>query len=154
CSPPAATMASTPSPSMGGPGIGDGVLSSSCILPLPAYGLSVGLFRGCTQCLHVPTMSRQGRVRNAAIAGEEQTLNTLDLKTPCVARMYDYLLGGRDNFAADREAVAEVVRHAPDTPYMARENRAFLHRAVRFLAKSGVRQFIDIGSGLPTQGNV
>jgi hypothetical protein len=68
--------------------------------------------------------------------------------------MYDYLLGGKDNYAADREAVEEVVRHAPDTPFMARENRAFLRRAVRFLAESGIRQFIDIGSGLPTQGNV
>ncbi|MBO2450937.1 SAM-dependent methyltransferase [Actinomadura barringtoniae] len=68
--------------------------------------------------------------------------------------MYDYLLGGKDNYAADREAVEEVVRHAPDTPFLARENRAFLRRAVRFLAQSGIRQFIDIGSGLPTQGNV
>jgi len=68
--------------------------------------------------------------------------------------MYDYLLGGKDNYAADREAIEEVVRHAPDTPFMARENRAFLRRAVRFLTQSGIRQVIDIGSGLPTQGNV
>jgi hypothetical protein len=81
-------------------------------------------------------------------------VETVDLRTPNVARMYDYLLGGKDNFAADRAAVEEVVRHAPDTPFMARENRRFLGRAVRFLAESGVRQFIDIGSGLPTQGNV
>ena len=81
-------------------------------------------------------------------------METVDLKTPNVARMYDYLLGGKDNFAADREAVAEVVRCAPDTPFMARQNRAFLRRAVRFLAEAGIRQFIDIGSGLPTQGNV
>lgn len=81
-------------------------------------------------------------------------MDTVDLKTPNVARMYDYLLGGKDNFAADRDAVREVVRHAPDTPFMARENRAFLRRAVRFLAESGIRQFVDIGSGLPTQGNV
>jgi trans-aconitate methyltransferase len=78
----------------------------------------------------------------------------VDLSTPNVARMYDYLLGGKDNFAADRAAVREVVRHAPDTPFMARENRRFLGRAVRFLAESGIRQFVDIGSGLPTQGNV
>ncbi|MFC7729743.1 SAM-dependent methyltransferase [Actinomadura keratinilytica] len=81
-------------------------------------------------------------------------MNTVDPRTPNVPRMYDYLLGGKDNYAVDREAVHEVVRRAPDTPYMARENRAFLRRAVRFLAASGVRQFIDIGSGLPTQGNV
>lgn len=64
------------------------------------------------------------------------------------------MLGGKDNYAADREAVDEVVHHLPDTPFMARQNRAFLRRAVRFLAASGIRQFIDIGSGLPTQGNV
>nr|WP_279433602.1 SAM-dependent methyltransferase [Actinomadura sp. KC345] len=78
----------------------------------------------------------------------------MDPHTPNVPRMYDYLLGGKDNYAADREAVDEVVQHAPDTPFLARENRAFLRRAVRFLAESGIRQFIDIGSGLPTQGNV
>lgn len=76
------------------------------------------------------------------------------MTTPNVARMYDYLLGGKDNFEADREAVREVIRHAPDTPFMARENRAFLRRAVRFLAAAGIRQFVDIGSGLPTRGNV
>ncbi|GAA1806970.1 SAM-dependent methyltransferase [Actinomadura chokoriensis] len=86
--------------------------------------------------------------------GREKTLDTVDPTTPNVPRMYDYLLGGKDNYAADREAVEEVVRHAPDTPFLARENRAFLRRAVRFLAESGIRQFIDIGSGLPTQGNV
>lgn len=81
-------------------------------------------------------------------------MDAIDVNTPNVPRMYDYLLGGKDNYAADREAVEEVVRHAPDTPFMARENRAFLRRAVRFLTRSGIRQFIDIGSGLPTQGNV
>ncbi|NDU74783.1 SAM-dependent methyltransferase [Actinomadura sp. DSM 109109] len=84
----------------------------------------------------------------------ERALDTVDPHTPNVPRMYDYLLGGKDNYAADREAVEEVVRHAPDTPFMARQNRAFLRRAVRFLAEAGIRQFIDIGSGLPTQGNV
>ncbi len=93
-------------------------------------------------------------VENAAIQAREKTLNAVDPQTPNVPRMYDYLLGGKDNYAVDREAVAEVVRHAPDTPFMARENRAFLRRAVRFLAERGIRQFIDLGSGLPTQGNV
>jgi hypothetical protein len=74
--------------------------------------------------------------------------------------MWDYQLGGKDNFAADRaaaEAVNEVLRkaNAPDGRSAARENRAFLHRAVRYLAGvAGIRQFIDIGAGLPTQGNV
>jgi hypothetical protein len=88
------------------------------------------------------------------MADLEKTLEPVDLKTPNVARMYDYLLGGKDNFAADREAVDDVISRAPDTPFLARENRAFLRRAVRFLAESGIRQFLDIGSGLPTQGNV
>jgi hypothetical protein len=86
--------------------------------------------------------------------GRERALNTIDPQTPSVARMYDYLLGGKDNYAADRTAIEEVIRRAPDTPFMARENRAFLRRAVRFLADAGVRQFLDIGAGLPTQGNV
>ncbi|MFD0690903.1 SAM-dependent methyltransferase [Actinomadura fibrosa] len=86
--------------------------------------------------------------------GREKTLDTIDPYTPNVPRMYDYLLGGKDNYAVDREAADEIIRHAPDTPFLARENRAFLRRAVRFLAEHGIRQFIDIGSGLPTQGNV
>jgi hypothetical protein len=104
----------------------------------------------CPRTLRDPA----GAVRRPPFADQEKTLDTVDLMTPNVARMYDYLLGGKDNFAADRKAVEEVVGHAPDTPFMARENRAFLRRAVRFLAESGVRQFVDIGSGLPTQGNV
>ncbi len=95
-----------------------------------------------------------GRKSSGSGRTGEKTLDTVDPTTPNVPRMYDYLLGGKDNYAADREAVEEVVRHAPDTPFLARENRAFLRRAVRFLAESGIRQFIDIGSGLPTQGNV
>jgi SAM-dependent methyltransferase len=78
-----------------------------------------------------------------------------DPHVPNVARMYDYALGGKDNYAADREAVAEVIKFAPNVPYMARENRRFLQRAVRHLVTDyGVSQFLDIGAGLPTQGNV
>ncbi|MGX1372431.1 hypothetical protein RKD19_007790 [Streptomyces canus] len=68
--------------------------------------------------------------------------------------MYDALLGGEHNFAIDREAVAAVTAIDPQVRALARANRAFLGRAVRFLADSGVRQFIDLGSGIPTQGNV
>ncbi|WP_078959901.1 SAM-dependent methyltransferase [Streptomyces sp. NRRL B-24085] len=71
-----------------------------------------------------------------------------------VARMYDALLGGEHNFAIDREAVAAVTAIDPQVRALARANRAFLGRAVRFLAEAGVRQFIDLGSGIPTQGNV
>jgi hypothetical protein len=73
---------------------------------------------------------------------------------PNVARIYDYLLGGKDNFAADRAAAAKIAKLAPDVVQRARENREFLGRAVQFLAASGIRQFIDIGTGLPTQENV
>jgi O-methyltransferase involved in polyketide biosynthesis len=68
--------------------------------------------------------------------------------------MYDYYLGGKDNFASDRRAAEEIFTQIPDLPEVARDNRAFLQRAVRALADAGVRQFIDIGTGLPTQGNV
>ncbi len=79
----------------------------------------------------------------------------IDTSTPNPARIYDALLGGKDNFPADRAAVEEILAAAPQARQGARENRAFLHRAVRFLAaEAGIRQFLDIGTGLPTQGNV
>ncbi|MFF8941493.1 SAM-dependent methyltransferase [Streptomyces sp. NPDC014864] len=71
-----------------------------------------------------------------------------------VARMYDVMLGGEHNFAIDREAVAAFTAIDPQVRTLARANRAFLGRAVRFLVDAGVRQFIDLGSGIPTQGNV
>ncbi|MET8247647.1 SAM-dependent methyltransferase [Streptomyces sp. NPDC005202] len=71
-----------------------------------------------------------------------------------VARMYDAMLGGEHNFAIDREAVAAFTAIDPQVRTLARANRAFLGRAVRFLVEAGVRQFIDLGSGIPTQGNV
>jgi SAM-dependent methyltransferase len=77
-----------------------------------------------------------------------------DTERPSVARMYDYYLGGSHNFAVDREAARQVIAVVPETPLIARANRAFLRRAVRFLMDSGVRQFLDIGSGIPTVGNV
>jgi S-adenosyl methyltransferase len=71
------------------------------------------------------------------------------------ARIYDYYLGGKDNFRADRETAEQALAATPSVREMARQNRAFLQRAVRFLAgEAGVRQFLDIGTGLPTQGNV
>ncbi|MEV0581454.1 SAM-dependent methyltransferase [Nonomuraea sp. NPDC050310] len=73
---------------------------------------------------------------------------------PNVARMYDYFLGGKDNFPADREAAEQVLKHVPFIPVGVRENRAFLGRAVEYLAGQGIRQFLDIGAGLPTQRNV
>jgi len=70
------------------------------------------------------------------------------------ARVYDYLLGGKDNYAADRAAAESWLQVNPDTVFTARANRAFLGRAVRFLAaEAGIRQFLDIGTGIPTAGN-
>jgi hypothetical protein len=70
------------------------------------------------------------------------------------ARMYDYLLGGKDNYAADREAVEAGLKVWPDLVFTARANRAFLGRAVRYLTgEAGIRQFLDIGTGIPTAGN-
>lgn len=78
-----------------------------------------------------------------------------DVSKPNVARVYDAMLGGKDNFAADREFVAEVLRFAPMAPLGAISNRQFLGRVVQYLVvEAGVTQFIDLGSGLPTQGNV
>jgi hypothetical protein len=72
-----------------------------------------------------------------------------------VARVYDYLLGGKDNFAADREAAEQAMRINPDIVSTARANRAFLVRTTSYLARqAGLRQFLDIGTGLPTDRNI
>jgi hypothetical protein len=78
----------------------------------------------------------------------------IDTSVPNVARMYDYWLGGKDHFAADREAADRSTAAVPQLPWMARENRKFLGRVVRYCASQGITQFIDIGSGLPTMDNV
>lgn len=87
--------------------------------------------------------------------GNDAPFAGIDLNTPSVARMYDYYLGGKDNYAVDREASEQLSHAAPGTQALAINNRRFLQRAVRFLAREhGVRQFLDHGSGLPTQDNV
>ncbi|WP_055587344.1 SAM-dependent methyltransferase [Peterkaempfera griseoplana] len=79
----------------------------------------------------------------------------IDVAVPSVARMYDYYLGGKDNYAVDREASEELLKVVPSTKELAVNNRRFLQRVVRLLASEyGIRQFIDHGSGLPTQDNV
>jgi hypothetical protein len=81
----------------------------------------------------------------------------VDLQTdqPHPARVYDYLLGGKDNFAADRAAAEAGLRANPNSRIPPRENRAFLGRAVRYLAgEAGISQFLDIGTGIPTSPNV
>jgi hypothetical protein len=78
----------------------------------------------------------------------------IDLERPSAARVYDFYLGGFHNFAADREMGRQAVQAWPDLPEIMRANRGFLRRAVEFLVGAGVRQFIDLGSGIPTVGNV
>ncbi|MEV6849302.1 SAM-dependent methyltransferase [Actinoplanes sp. NPDC051411] len=75
-------------------------------------------------------------------------------KAATAARMYDYYLGGVHNFVADREAADAVIERFPFIPEAARANRAFVVNAVRHLSESGIRQFLDIGSGIPTVDNV
>jgi SAM-dependent methyltransferase len=78
----------------------------------------------------------------------------VDVSVPNAARVYDYALGGVHNFAVDREFWQQTARLMPGAALVAQANRAFLGRAVRYLAARGVRQFLDIGSGIPTLGNV
>jgi hypothetical protein len=81
-------------------------------------------------------------------------LADIDISKPNVARVYDYFIGGKDNFTADREFAHEVMRIAPKAPIAAQASRHFLRRVVRYLvADEGITQLLDIGSGLPTQGN-
>jgi hypothetical protein len=82
-------------------------------------------------------------------------LADIDITRPNGARVYDYLIGGKDNFTADRAFAGKILECAPKAPLSALANREFLRRVVRFLAaEAGIGQFLDIGSGLPTQGNV
>jgi len=77
----------------------------------------------------------------------------IGVNIPNVARMYDYWLGGKDNFKADRVAADRITAMIPGSGPNCLDNRSFLQRAVRFLAEAGIRQFVDIGSGLPTAQN-
>ncbi len=78
----------------------------------------------------------------------------LDLSLPSAARVYDYYLGGSHNFEVDRRMAEEAIRLWPSLPAMMQANRDFMRRAVRYLVGQGIVQFIDIGSGIPTAGNV
>ncbi|NHD16046.1 MULTISPECIES: SAM-dependent methyltransferase [unclassified Actinopolyspora] len=86
--------------------------------------------------------------------GEPVRSEGIDVETPNAARMYDYYLGGSHNFAADRQAAERAVGITPTMIPGARGNRAFLQRAVRFCLEQGIRQFLDLGSGIPTVGHV
>src|SRR4051794_19102123 len=78
----------------------------------------------------------------------------IDLTRPSAARVYDYYLGGSHNFSVDRRMAQEAIQMWPELPSIMQANRAFLRRAVSYVASLGVDQFIDIGSGIPTVGNV
>jgi hypothetical protein len=77
-----------------------------------------------------------------------------DPAVPSAARVYDFLLGGTYNYESDQVAAAQLMRKFPMVPVLARYNRDWVQRAVRELARRGVRQFLDIGAGIPTAGNV
>ncbi|WP_017972374.1 SAM-dependent methyltransferase [Actinopolyspora halophila] len=81
-------------------------------------------------------------------------LSGVDVGTPNIARMYDYFLGGGAHFGVDRQAAEELLTVFPGNTDWARINRAFLGRAVRELSRRGIDQFLDLGSGIPTKGNV
>ena len=78
----------------------------------------------------------------------------IDLERPSVARVYDYWLGGAHNFAADRAVAEKTLEYLPELRNIVLNHRAFLRRAVRYLLSQGIRQFLDLGSGIPTVGNV
>ncbi|MEU2183479.1 SAM-dependent methyltransferase [Streptomyces thermolilacinus] len=78
----------------------------------------------------------------------------IDLSVPSVSRIYDYYLGGSHNFEVDREAARRALEFLPGLPKIMQANRAFMRRAVRHAVGEGVTQFLDIGSGIPTFGNV
>ena len=88
------------------------------------------------------------------MAQQESAPPGIDTRIPNMARMYDYALGGKDNFAADREAVEKLFSFSPENKYVPRANRRFLGRAVRFAAARDISQFLDLGTGLPSQGHV
>ena len=114
-------------------------------------GLIVIFPAGATGCTLGAVVSAMGKdVMEPGFAASE-----IDTSGPHPARMYDAYLGGKDNYPVDREAVRLVLRDFPEVRAIALANRAFMQRAVRFLdAEAGIRRFIDIGTGIPSAGNV
>ncbi|MEO3828229.1 SAM-dependent methyltransferase [Actinomadura sp. B10D3] len=87
------------------------------------------------------------------MSGTEKAPPGVDTTVPSPARMYDYILGGTENYEVDRKAAEAVRTNMPDLEDAAWANRGFLQRSVRWLAEQGIRQFVDIGAGLPTRNN-
>jgi hypothetical protein len=93
--------------------------------------------------------------RTSLLPSVGSTPSTLiDQAAPNAARIYDWLLGGKDNYDADRQAARRLLRAVPEARQAACDNRAYLARVVRYLAGQGITQFLDIGSGLPAGGSV
>ncbi len=78
----------------------------------------------------------------------------MGMSRPHPARMYDYFMGGKTNYTADREAADQAAAAWPSVPVAARANRAYMHRAAHQLASQGFRQFLDVGTGIPTEPNL
>ncbi|MCO5992271.1 SAM-dependent methyltransferase [Actinoallomurus rhizosphaericola] len=87
-------------------------------------------------------------------ADDDRVSTAIDVTVPSSARMYDYALGGKDNYAVDRETADRIFAAFPALRELVVANRGFLQRAVRFVAEQGVRQFVDLGAGIPTSPNV
>ena len=109
--------------------------------------------RESTLTSHAGRYVRDGGAQERELA-ERLASRGLDVTVPNVARIYDFLLGGKNNFQADRDAAEQLVRVIPQIAEACRLNRDFLGRVVRALAEAGIRQFIDVGSGLPTGNSV
>jgi S-adenosyl methyltransferase len=104
----------------------------------------------------MPEADSSGPAITVAAAQEDPDSLPPEINTDVAhsARVYNYWLGGKDNFAADRALGDAIIKAVPSTVFGARANRAFLGRAVRFLAaEAGLRQFLDIGTGIPTADN-
>jgi predicted O-methyltransferase YrrM len=100
-------------------------------------------------------MSSEPDQKDAGPAVSGSQASDLQTDRPHPARVYDYLLGGKNNFAADRAAAEAGLKANPNSLIPPRQNRAFMRRAVRYLARdAGIRQFLDIGTGIPTSPNV
>jgi hypothetical protein len=103
---------------------------------------------------HQPTSGATTVIGGPAGPEDIDGARGFDPGKPNAARIYDYLLGGKDHFAADRHAAEQLVSALPDAAMAARANRVFLTAAVRYVARRGIHQYVDIGAGLPTSPNV
>ena len=98
-------------------------------------------------------MTEQASSEDGGVVGAEGAQSEIDRSRPHPARIFDYLLGGKDNFEVDRQAAEAALSARPELRAMARAGRDFLGRTVRYLAESGIDQFLDVGSGIPGPGN-